>query len=191
MAYIIHDPSLYKAIRKEIDPAVSKGQAGLVSRLEDCQRLVAIYHEILRLNTASASIRSVDAPTDLGSVTMSAGAKVLIPYRQLHLDESVFGDNAAQFDAERFFARPDLSKNPSFRPFGGGTTYCSGRHVAKREILTFVAVALHQYDIDVAAGTLDHKPQSFPRCDVKKPCLGVLPPVAGDDVNVVVRKRRS
>lgn len=81
MAYIVHDPSLYKAIRNEIYPALSKGQVGLISRLDDCQRIVAIYHEILRLNTASVSIRSVDAPTDLGSVTMSAGAKVLIPYR--------------------------------------------------------------------------------------------------------------
>ncbi len=191
MAYIIHDSSLYKTIRNEIDPAVSKGQAGLESRLEDCQRLVAIYHEILRLNTASVSIRSVDAPTDVGSVTLSAGAKVLLPYRQLHFDESVFGENAAQFDAERFFTRPELSKSPSFRPFGGGTTYCSGRHVAKREVLTFVALALYQYDIEVAAKVLDPTHQGFPRCDVKKPCLGVLPPVAGDDVNVVVRKRRS
>lgn len=190
MAYIIHDSSLYEAIRNEIDPAVSNGQAGLESRLEDCQRLVAIYNEILRLNTASVSIRSVDAPTDVGSVTMCAGAKVLIPYRQLHFDESVFGDNAAHFDAERFFARPELSKSPSFRPFGGGTTYCSGRHVAKREVLTFVALVLHRYDIKVAAEAPDQPNHRFPRCDVKKPCLGVLPPVAGDDVNVVVRKRK-
>lgn len=160
-----------------------------MSRLADCQRLVAIYHEILCLNTAPVSIRSVDAPIDVGSVTMSAGAKVLLPYPQLHFDESVFGDNAAQFDAEHLFTRPELSHSPSFRFLGGGTTYCSGRHVV-REVLTFVALALHQYDIEAAAPAPDQMHHGFPRCDVKKPCLGVLPPVAGDTVNVVVRKRK-
>lgn len=147
---------------------------------------MAIYNEIRRLNTASVSIRSVGAPIDVGSVTMTAGAKVLIAYRQLHFDESVFGDNAAHFDAERFFTRPELGKSPSFRHYGGGTGYCSGPHVAKREVLTFVALALHRYDIEVSAGAPSQAPQAFPRCDVKKPCLGVLPPVAGDDLNVVV-----
>ncbi len=146
---------------------------------------------MLRFNTASASIRAVAAPTDLGDVTLSADAKVLISYRQLHFDESVFGQNAAEFDAERFLANRELSKHGSFRFFGGGITFCFGRHVAKREVLTFVALAIHRYEFDVVGGISGDTSQAFPRCDVKKPCLGVLPPIAGEDLQVVVKRRGS
>lgn len=55
-----------------------------------------------------------------------------------------------KFDANRFLANTGLSKSPSFRPFGGGTTYCAGRHVARRELLTFVALMVYRYDIETS-----------------------------------------
>ena len=165
------------------------GLIGLSARLENCIRLVAIYYEVLRLNTASASIRAVNEPTDLDDVTLSAAAKVLIPYRQFHFDESVFGENAAHFDAERFYTNSGLGKSPSFRPFGGGTTYCSGRYVAKREVLMFLALTINRYGISLVPRELDQMQPPFPRCDVTMPSLGVLPPVAGDDVHIVIKKR--
>ncbi|KAL8720936.1 MAG: hypothetical protein Q9181_007815 [Wetmoreana brouardii] len=140
MAYIVDDRTLLTPIHGEVDPAVSQGLAGLESRLENCPRLVAVHHEVLHLHTASASVRSVAAPTNLGDVVLAPGAKVLLPYRQLHFEASVFGPNVDAFEAERFLAKSDLSKSPSFRPFGGGTTYCPGRHVARRELLTFAAL---------------------------------------------------
>ena len=187
--HLLYDPKLYAAIRVEVDQAVSQGFMGLVSRLETCEHLVAVYHEMLRFNTASASIRTVAAPTGLGDVTLSAGAKVLIPYRQLHFDEAVFGQNAAEFDPDRFLANRELTKHASFRPFGGGTTYCAGRHVAKREVLTFVALAIHRFEIDVVGGITGKTQQTFPKSDIKKPCLGVIPPVAGEDLQVSIKRR--
>lgn len=184
MAYILHSPTLHSSILSEITPAISHHDlSNLSTRLENCTHLVAVYNELLRFKTASASIRSVTAPTELGSVTLSPGAKVLLPYRQLHFDESVFGENVDVFDEGRFLGNADLSKSPSFRPFGGGTTYCAGRFVAKREVLAFVALALSRFEIEVVGGG------RFPECDVKKPCLGVLPPKAGEDMKVRVRKR--
>lgn len=185
MAYILRDPALHSAILAEISPAVSGDLSCLESRLENCHHLVAVYNEIVRLNTASASIRSVAAPTNLGSVTLSPGAKVLLPYRQLHFDESVFGENVDTFDSRRFLANVELSKSPSFRPFGGGTTYCAGRFVAKREVLAFVALAIYRYEVEVVGADAG----AFPECDVKKPCLGVLPPKPGEDMKITIRKR--
>ncbi|KAL2040826.1 hypothetical protein N7G274_006284 [Stereocaulon virgatum] len=97
MAYLLYDLALYTCVRSEIDSALSEGPGGLASGLESCMRLVSIYNEVLRLNTASASIRAVAATTDMEDVTLSAGAKVLIPYRQFHFDTKVFGEHAAQF----------------------------------------------------------------------------------------------
>lgn len=189
MAYLVNDAELLRAVRAEVDSAISQGLLGLEGRLEECPRLVAVYHEVLRCHTASASVRSVAAPTDLGDVTLDAGAKVLVPYRQLHFDASVFGPHVEEFRADRFLAQTDLSKSPSFRPFGGGTTYCAGRHVARRELLTFAALMVHRYDIEVAPLHSGMAQARFPRCDVKKPSLGVLPPLAGDDMILILRKR--
>lgn len=166
----------------------------LESRLEGCNTLVAIYYEMLRFNTASATVRSVAAPTHLDDVTLGPNSNVLIPYRQLHFDESVFGANAAEFDPGRFLRNPQLSKSPSFRPFGGGTTYCAGRHVAKREVLGFVAMTINRYKVELAGSleagkTAAKNNQSFPRCDEKKPCLGVFSPVKGDDLEVTISER--
>jgi cytochrome P450 len=192
MAYLVYNDELYAAVKAEADHAVSKGSVGLEARIESCPHLVAVYNEALRLNTSSASVRAVAKPTDLRDVTLNPGATVLAPYRQLHFDETVFGESADTFDADRFLLNNDLAKSPSFRPFGGGTTYCAGRHVAKREVLTFVALVIHRYTIALVAEDSGLPKGTFPRADVKKPTLGVLPPLQGADVYVEVsRKMRS
>ena len=188
MAYLVNDPELLRDVRAEVEPAVSQGLLGLETRLDDCPQLVAVYHEVLRYHTASASVRSVAAPTDLGGLTLDVGAKVLMPYRQLHFDESVFGPNVDEFDASRFLANKVLSKDPSFRPFGGGTTYCAGRHVARRELLTFAALMVCRYDIEISSTISREAQGEFPQCDFRKPSLGVLPPLAGDDMILKLRK---
>jgi cytochrome P450 len=189
MAHLIYEDALYEAVRAEVDHAISEGPTGLETRIESCQQLVAVYNEVLRLNTASASVREVAKPTDLGHVTLSPGATVLTPYRQLHFDKTVFGENADTFDPNRFLLNRGLAKSPSFRPFGGGTTYCAGRHIAKREVLTFVALAIHRYNIALIAEESGMPMGTFPRADIKKPTLGVLPPIDGADVFVMVSRK--
>ena len=191
MAFLLHRPSLFEAIRDEVLSKFSEGFEGFEQRIEDCPRIIALYNEMLRYTTASASMRSVAESTELGDFTLSAGAKVLIPYRQLHFDPTVFGNDAAEFNAERFLINKELNKHGAFRPFGGGTTYCPGRHVARREVLAFVAMAIREFDIDLARDDQGKNHQKSPVCDVKKPSLGVLPPLVGDDVQVVIRKRQT
>lgn len=47
---------------------------------------------------------------------------IMIPSRELHINEAVFGAKPLDFDAERFLNDKQLAKDPSFKPFGGGTT---------------------------------------------------------------------
>jgi cytochrome P450 len=117
MAYLLFDPPLFVTIKMEIKSAHCDSLPGLETRLEECPRLMAFYEEVLRLATASASIRTTEADTSLGNVTLRAGGKVLLHFRQLHFNEKVFGDNAGVFNLERFLKNRNLSKSPSFRPF--------------------------------------------------------------------------
>ena len=184
-------------MRREIEPICAEGMHNLEMRLEErCPLLDAVYCESLRLTSSSSTVRHVRQTVDLGTKTLRAGANVLIPYRQLHRNEQVFGQDAESFRPERFLQNKELRRSPYYRPFGGGLTHCTGRFLAKREILTFLAVVLYRFDVSLAsdrqASPVElHRPvQKFPRLDTKKLSLALFDRVIGDDVVVDVKRRK-
>lgn len=197
LAYILHDHSLVSTIRAETAPALNTTSTTPIDisyLLTTCPRLEALFHEVLRISNSSASVRAVVAPTYLGSKVLRAGTKVLIPHRQLHSNKSIFGPSASSFDAERFLRQKELSRSLGYRPFGGGSTYCPGRIVARQEIFAFVALALQRFEVgltkDLGGGTgTKEGAQAFPRLDEMTPSLGVMAPLKGDDVLVSVKVR--
>lgn len=120
---------------------------------------------------------------------------MLSPFRQLHFDATVFGDDAQEFKFDRFLGTENagLVKGKSFRPFGGGPTYCPGRFVAKQEVFMFVATVLARFNLSTTTqhttGSKKEEGQAFPRLDRKKPSLGVMGPVAKNDFLVHVTPR--
>jgi cholesterol 7alpha-monooxygenase len=199
LAHALHNESILASIRNEIVPVVNEGLIGLEYRLEQCLFLDSVYNEALRITASSSSIRTVLSTTDIGGKQLRSGTKVLIPYRQLHFNEDVWGTDAKTFDPERFLKNKNLARNSSFRPFGGGTTYCPGRFLAKREVMTFVALLIYRFDIALAVNpTLlanedkTAKP-AFPQLEEQKPCLGIMGPVKDHDVCLRVKpaKRRT
>lgn len=196
MAHILYDSNLLAALRQEINPAITDSSPGLEYRLEQCPRLKAVYYEVLRLAVSSATIRGIQSTVEIGGKILQSGVNILIFYRQLHHNPNVFGADSERFDPERFLQNKSLAKNPSFRPFGGGKTYCPGRHLAEKKILTFVALTIHRFDIDVvkkeSRGTVPSHGKiapGFPRLDTRKFCLGIIAPLEGDDLVLEVRRR--
>ena len=176
-----------KIIRTEIEPAFEKGTANMNYLLEHCHHLESIYDEVLRLSNSPIGARTVISTTVLGGKTLHAGTKILMPYQQMHLDEAVFGDNAKEFDPYRFLNR-DLARSPSYRPFGGASTLCPGRFLARREVYMFVALVLYRFDISLAAKDGIRPP--FPLLDEEKPTVGMMGPAAGNDVHVHVKQAK-
>lgn len=132
--------------------------------------LDAAFQETLRLTSGASFARTVIAPTTLRCRVLQKDTKLIMPYRQLNFDEAIFGPQVREFRPERILEK-DIARNPSFKPFGGGITYCSDRFIAKREVLGFVAVVLSRYDIE-----LKDSNTVLPRLDEKKPTLGVMHP---------------
>lgn len=131
-------------------------------------------------------IREVAAEVSIGGKTLKPGRTLLMPYKQLHFDPSVFGSNAAVFDARRFLTKKSLLRSTSWRPFGGAATHCPGRFLARREVYMFIATILCRFDMKLAAGTDGGKPK-FPKLDECIPSGGILSPIAGDDLILEVR----
>lgn len=135
--------------------------------------------------------RKVLQPLELGGKLLDKGHTVLIPSRQLHKNEQVWGTDVDEFKAFRFAKNKGLTRHSSFRPFGGGVTYCPGRVLAKEEVFGFVAILLHRFDLKLSVlPGQEGSDQAFPKLDDSIPALGISGPVKGIDIyaDLSVRK---
>lgn len=185
-AYLVHNPELLESIRTETTPGIVHDVPDVPYLTGQCPKLEALFLEILRLKMSSSLMRYVTDPTIVGGKLLRKGNNVMVPYRQLHFAEDVWGTNASQFDPNRFLEQKSLSRSPSYRPFGGGQHLCPGRFLARRVVFTFVALALSRFDISLDKVTCAPR---FPRADESKPGLGALAPVLGDKVLLQLRPR--
>ena len=185
LSHMIYDPELLQSVRKEVAPSITNdGAIDIQSLLDHSPVLDAAFHEVLRLTSINSTVRYIETPVIIGGKKLGTDGQIMMPHRQLHLEESAFGSEPRKFNVDRFLQDKDLSRSRSFKPFGGGQTYCSGRHVAKREIMAFVALTIHLYDL-----RLQNPQQAFPRLDLTKPSIGILDRMKGDEVVLVITPR--
>lgn len=135
----------------------------------------------------------------IGGKTLRPGRKLLMPYRQMHLDRDVCGPEAANFDPDRFMRDKSLSRSSPGTPmlFGADVRsllgwerprYSPGRFPARREVFMFVATVLKRFELDVLPSSDGGKPK-FPGLDETTPTAGILSRVAGQDVILHVQPR--
>ncbi|MCJ1454190.1 hypothetical protein MMC28_004541 [Mycoblastus sanguinarius] len=192
LSYILFSPSLYTAIRAETAPAVRGGSSSIdMSYLANhCPQLKAVYYEAMRLTKRDIGIRKILQDTALHGKILRGGASAVVPMCQLHGNEAVFGSNVCEFDPKRFLANENLAENSSYKPFGGGRTYCPGRFFAVPEIFGFVAVVLNRWDIKLVGqgkpGAQPHSVQEFPVMDESTLTLGISRPLPTSKVWVTL-----
>lgn len=68
-------------------PVTSGHKINVHYLLKKCQLLDTVFKETLRLSNGATSARNIDVVTMIAGKKLHAGAKILIPYRQLHYDE--------------------------------------------------------------------------------------------------------
>lgn len=181
LSYILFDKMLLRKLRTETSPAFQNGQLDHRYLMENCPQLDATFQETLRLTSGALSARKITSPTPLRDKVLQSGNTILIPFTQLHLNRAAF-DNPKKFDSERFLKNKSLSYCSSFKPFGGGVSYCPGRYVARLELLVFVALLINRFELELPLFPKSERPQTFPALDVTTPSLGINGPVKGADV---------
>lgn len=184
LTYLLHNPELLSTYRRETEVAFSGARLVdpfLLQDTEKCPQVDSIWNETLRLSGWSASVRLITKDTIIGEKLMRKGNRVLVPHRLLHFDESIFGRDAHAFRPERW--EKGMTRNPSWRPFGGGKTTCSGRFLARFSVTTYVATLLRRFDISMVGN-----PQ-FPQADEGRPVLGIMSIKEGNDFKVELRPR--
>lgn len=141
--YLSRDPDVLAKAQAETDAEPTFEQ---VAKFRYIRR---VLDESLRLwPTAPAFTRS---PRE--ELTLSSGhrmrpedwAIVLLP--MVHRDPEVWGDDADQFDPDRFAPERSRSRAPhAYKPFGTGERSCIGRQFALHEAVLALARLVHRYD---------------------------------------------
>ncbi|KAI3327514.1 cytochrome P450 [Ustulina deusta] len=184
--FLLATPSLLDVVRKETAPVFrANGSVDFQHLHHSVPNLDAIWNEMLRLSAFAASVRYIKADTVVGTKILRKGNRVIIPYRQLHLDQSVFGDDVHKFRYQRFLHKPKLAQTNNFRPFGGGTTMCPGRHIAKRAVFLFTAILLRRFDVELEGD------QKMLEPDLTRPVPGLMSPKLGDELVITLRPRKT
>ncbi|KAK5997452.1 Cytochrome P450 monooxygenase calL-like protein [Cladobotryum mycophilum] len=197
IAHLVYDPYLLDSIRAEVTPAIKDRQLDESYLVEKCPLLESLLSEVLRLTVATALVRDVVAPTHIRGKTLQPGSKILVPYRQLHQNRSVWGEDPLTLAPARFVDEPKLSSSKSYRPFGGGHTLCPGRFFAKRAMGYAIAAMVTRFELSLdvemtrkAVGG-DGKSARFPRMDSTKPSPGASLPHKGEDVFLVLKEKKT
>ena len=147
MAYILFDKVLYDMVREETIPAVQNDDLDMQYLANHCPRLRAAYYEALRLRKRDFAYREVEHDTKIGGKVLRGGKFAIVPVCQLHDNKDTFDSDALAFHPERFLKERDLTSSPGYKPYGGGKTYCPGRFFAMQELLGFVALLIHRFDV--------------------------------------------
>ncbi|TAQ84949.1 hypothetical protein B7494_g6729 [Chlorociboria aeruginascens] len=188
LTYLLRNPSYIEPLRKETAAAFNGESFIDLEYLHDkCPLLEGVWFETLRMASNAASVRLVKKDTIIGNKVLRKGNRIMIPYRLFHFDEAVYGDDIYSFKPERFAnaSAEKLTRGDSWRPFGGGKTMCSGRHVAKRATLMFAAIVLHKFDIEIVGD------KKMPIPDLGRPVLGIMAVKDDDDYTVRVSERKA
>lgn len=159
--------------------------------VDRCPHLEAFFLEVLRLINGALGIRQVIETTNINGKILRSGNTLVIPFRQLHFDTTVWGQNPEEFDPGRFLKDKSLGNHPSYRPFGGGVSYCPGRYLVSHQVFGFAATCLQRFDVDLPSLPLPgggHRSQPFPKLDTTKPSTGTVACVENMDVIIDVRK---
>ena len=151
--HLTRSPGALRAAQDEVDRVLGPDRATeptfeQVAKLRHVRR---VLDEALRLwPTAPAFTRSPRETTTLSTghvMRPQDWALVLLP--MVHRDRSVWGEDADEFDPDRFLPERSRGRAPhAYKPFGTGERACIGRQFALHEAVLVLALVLHRYDLE-------------------------------------------
>ncbi len=101
--------------------------------VDNPDKIPGACEEMLRYNTAFTLMRrQCMEDTEVGGHMIKKGDKVIMHYHTVNHDETIFGEDAMQFDVKRAERMPDLYNQ--HRAFGVGQHFCLGTHLARLEM---------------------------------------------------------
>jgi cholest-4-en-3-one 26-monooxygenase len=101
--------------------------------VDNPDKIADATEEMIRYNTAFILMRrQVMEDVEVAGQKMKKGDKLIMHYHTVNHDESIFGEDAMQFDVRRPERIPNMYNE--HRAFGVGQHFCLGTHLARLEV---------------------------------------------------------
>ena len=101
--------------------------------VDNPDKIAGATEEMIRYNTAFIVMRrQCMEDTEVGGKLIKKGDKIIMHYHTVNHDESIFGEDAMQFDVRRPERMPNMYNE--HRAFGVGQHFCLGTHLARLEV---------------------------------------------------------
>ncbi|KAM0017248.1 putative secologanin synthase [Helianthus debilis subsp. tardiflorus] len=121
--------------------------------LSQLKVVTMILYEVLRLySPATIFTRITYSETKLGDLTIPAGVQFLLPVIFVHHDRELWGEDAKQFNPERFSEGIAKATNNklAFFPFSWGPRICIGNNFALMEAKLAISTILQNFSFELS-----------------------------------------
>ncbi|CAI7666032.1 unnamed protein product [Penicillium manginii] len=165
--YILKNPGVYAALNNEIVQATRRGELSFPISYHEASKLPylsACIKEGARLHPSVALTMPRKVPSDGRSISgqwIPGGVRVGINPTVVQLDKTVFGDDAKEYNPDRWL-KPDADKmNKYILQFGAGSRMCMGKNISLCELYKVIPELLRSYRLELSSPEKDLETSGF------------------------------